>query len=63
MAVPPPALPLEPYFAAACVSIWIFYGFRWSWTGGTSFGNRYFSVVAMVLAFFAAETSADVFGS
>ena len=49
-----------PYFAAACVSIWIFYGFRWSWTGGTSFGNRYFSVVAMVLAFFVAEAGSEI---
>lgn len=49
-----------PYFAAACAATWVFYGFRQSWTGGTSFGSRYFSVVAMVLAFFAAEAGSLV---
>lgn len=44
-----------PYFAAACVALWLFYGLRNSWTGGQSFGTRYFSVVAMMLAFFTAE--------
>lgn len=49
-----------PYFAAACVGTWIFYGFRDSWTGGATFGNRYFSVVAMLLAFFTAEVGPDI---
>ncbi len=49
-----------PYFAAACVATWIFYGFRDSWTGGATFGNRYFSVVAMLLAFFAAEVGPEI---
>lgn len=49
-----------PYFAAACAATWVFYGFRNSWTGGVSFGNRYLSVVAMVLCFFAAEAAADL---
>ncbi len=47
-----------PYFAAACAATWIFYGFRRSWTGGVSFGNRYFSVVALVFAYLAAEALA-----
>lgn len=49
-----------PYFAAACAATWIFYGFRNSWTGGVSFGNRYLSVVALVLCFFTAEVGEDV---
>ncbi|MBI3289324.1 MAG: hypothetical protein HYZ74_07380 [Elusimicrobia bacterium] len=52
--------PWAPYLAAACAATWIFYGFRQSWTGGVSFGNRYFSVVAMILAFFTAELGSDL---
>ncbi|MEK7390043.1 MAG: hypothetical protein AAB036_10125 [Elusimicrobiota bacterium] len=49
-----------PYFAAACAATWVFYGFRQSWTGGVSFGTRYLSVVAMLLAYFSAEVGDDV---
>ncbi|MDD5656514.1 MAG: hypothetical protein PHF00_04580 [Elusimicrobia bacterium] len=52
-----------PYLAAACAALWIFYGLRDSWTGGNSFGNRYFSVSCLVLAFFCGEIEDSVRGS
>ncbi len=45
----------ELYFAAACAATWLLFSMRSSWTAGNSFGQRYFSVVAMVLALFCAE--------
>jgi hypothetical protein len=44
-----------PYFAAACAATWIAFGMRSTWTAGNSYGDRYFAVVCMVLALFAAE--------
>ncbi|HAM35765.1 MAG TPA: hypothetical protein DEB40_06510 [Elusimicrobia bacterium] len=58
-----PASGWMPYFAAACFAVWVFYGFRCSWTGGNTFGNRYFSVVCMVLALFCGEAEESVRGS
>ena len=44
-----------PYFAAACAATWVAFALRPSWTAGNSYGNRYFAVVCMILALFAAE--------
>jgi hypothetical protein len=44
-----------PYFAAACAATWVAFALRVSWTAGNSYGNRYFAVVCMILALFAAE--------
>ena len=49
-----------PYFAAACAATWIAFALRVSWTAGNSYGNRYFAVVCMVLALFAAELEAPI---
>ena len=43
------------YFAGACGATWLAFGMRSSWTAGNSYGDRYFAVVCMVLALFAAE--------
>ncbi len=43
------------YFAGACGATWVAFGMRSSWTAGNSYGDRYFAVVCMVLALFAAE--------
>src|SRR5262249_25220073 len=43
------------YFAGACAATWLAFGMRPSWTAGNTYGERYFSVVCMVLALFAAE--------
>jgi hypothetical protein len=50
----------KPYFAAACAATWIAFGLRTTWTGGNSYGERYFAVVCMVLALFCAELEAEV---
>jgi hypothetical protein len=49
-----------PYFAAACAATWIAFGLRPSWTAGNSYGERYFAVVCLVLALFAAELEEPV---
>jgi hypothetical protein len=49
-----------PYFAAACAVTWVFYAMRPSWTAGNSYGERYFAVVGMVLALFAASLEEPV---
>ncbi|MFI5348356.1 MAG: hypothetical protein ACHQ2Z_02335 [Elusimicrobiota bacterium] len=49
-----------PYFAAACAATWVAFALRPSWTAGNSYGNRYFAVVVMVLALFAAELEGPV---
>ena len=49
-----------PYFAAACAATWVAFALRSSWTAGNSYGDRYFAVVCMVLALFAAELEAAV---
>jgi hypothetical protein len=51
------------YYLAACVALWVFYGFRTTWTGGNTFGNRYFAVVCLILALFCAEAEERVRGS
>jgi len=52
-----------PYLASACFAVWVFYGFRLTWTGGNTFGNRYFSVVCLLLALFCGEVEDEVRGS
>jgi hypothetical protein len=52
-----------PYFAAACAATWIAFGMRSTWTAGATYGDRYFSVVCMVLALFAAELEAPIRGT
>lgn len=49
-----------PYMAAASVTMWVFYSFRDSWTGGTSFGMRYLALPCMILALFAGEIEEEV---
>ncbi len=49
-----------PYFAAACAATWVAFALRSSWTAGNSYGDRYFAVVCMVLALFAAELEAEI---
>jgi hypothetical protein len=49
-----------PYFFAACGATWAAFGMRSSWTAGNSYGDRYFAVVCMVLALFAAELERPV---
>ena len=44
-----------PYFAVACAATWVAFGLRPTWTAGNSYGDRYFAVVCLVLALFAAE--------
>lgn len=41
-----------PYLALSCASTWIFYCYRITWSGGGTFGNRYFAVVCMILVLF-----------
>ncbi len=48
------------YFFAACVATWIAFATRTSWTGGNTYGDRYFSVVCMVLALCCAEIEAEI---
>ena len=43
------------YFAGACAATWLAFGMRSTWTAGNTYGDRYFAVVCMVLALFAAE--------
>jgi hypothetical protein len=49
-----------PYFAAASAAGWILICFRTSWTGGNSFGTRYFALACLPLALFAGELEANV---
>jgi hypothetical protein len=51
------------YFAAACAATWFAFGMRSSWTAGNTYGDRYFAVVCMVLALFAAELEEPVRGT
>lgn len=48
------------YVAGACAATWLAFGMRSSWTAGNTYGDRYFAVVCMVLALFAAEVEAPV---
>ena len=48
------------YFAGACAATWLAFGMRSTWTAGNTFGDRYFAVVCMVLALFAAELESPV---
>jgi hypothetical protein len=48
------------YFAGACAATWVAFAMRPSWTAGNSYGNRYFAVVCLVLALFAAELEEPV---
>lgn len=48
------------YFAGACAATWLAFGMRSSWTAGNTYGDRYFAVVCMVLALFAAELEEPV---
>lgn len=41
-----------PYLALGCASTWIFYCYRITWSGGGTFGNRYFAVVCMIITLF-----------
>ncbi len=52
-----------PYFVAACAATWLAFGMRSSWTAGNSYGDRYFAVVCLVLALFAAELEKPVLSS
>ncbi|MFI5348481.1 MAG: hypothetical protein ACHQ2Z_02970 [Elusimicrobiota bacterium] len=52
--------PWAPYFLAACAATWVAFAMRWTWTAGNSYGQRYFAVVCMVLALFAAELEEPV---
>jgi hypothetical protein len=49
-----------PYFAAACAATWVFFATRTTWTAGNSFGQRYFAVVALVLALFCADLEPEI---
>ncbi|HXT00175.1 MAG TPA: hypothetical protein VN915_05835 [Elusimicrobiota bacterium] len=48
------------YFAGACAATWFAFGMRMSWTAGNTYGDRYFAVVCLVLALFAAELEEPV---
>jgi len=48
------------YFAGACAATWLAFGMRPSWTAGNTYGDRYFAVVCLVLALFAAELEEPV---
>ncbi|OGR94072.1 MAG: hypothetical protein A2V88_14455 [Elusimicrobia bacterium RBG_16_66_12] len=49
-----------PYMAAAGVALWVFYCFRSSWTGGTTFGMRYLALPCLTLAVFAGELEPEI---
>ena len=55
----PPGV-LCPYMAAAGVALWVFYCFRSSWTGGTTFGMRYLALPCLTLAVFAGELEPEI---
>lgn len=55
--------PWAVWLLIACAATWIFYGFRQSWTGGVTFGNRYFAVIALAFAFFCGELEAELAAS
>jgi hypothetical protein len=48
------------YFGGACAATWLAFGMRSSWTAGNTYGDRYFTVVCMVLALFAAELESAI---
>ncbi|MFH1725674.1 MAG: hypothetical protein ABII00_13780 [Elusimicrobiota bacterium] len=52
-----------PYLIGACFATLVFYCFRSSWTGGQTFGTRYFAAVCIVLALFCGEIEAEIAGS
>lgn len=49
-----------PYLAAAGAATWLLIGFRASWTGGNTFGTRYFALPCLLLAIFAGELEREV---
>ena len=51
------------YFMGACAATWAAFSMRTSWTAGNSYGDRYFAVVCLALAFFCAELESDIRGS
>jgi hypothetical protein len=46
---------LALYLVGACLGTWVAFALRTSWTAGNSYGDRYFAVVCLVLAFFCTE--------
>ena len=49
-----------PYFAATGAATWILMAFRTSWTGGNTFGTRYFALPCLFLTVFAGELETDI---
>ena len=49
-----------PYMAAAGVALWVFYSFRNTWTGGTTFGMRYLALPCLTLAIAAGELEPEI---
>ena len=55
-----PKVRWAPYFAAASAAVWIMMAFRATWTGGNTFGTRYFALPCIPLAIFAGELEAEI---
>ena len=58
-----PKIRWAPYFAAASAVVWILISFRTTWTGGNTFGTRYFALPCLILAIFAGELEAEILNS
>lgn len=52
-----------PYLAAACLSLIAFISFRTTWTGGNTFGTRYYASVCVVLALFIGDMEEGIASS
>lgn len=48
------------YLGGACAATWLAFSMRKTWTGGNTYGQRYFAVACMLLALFCAELEAEV---
>ena len=55
-----PKMRWAPYFAAASAAVPVLIACRSSWTGGNTFGTRYFALACLPLALFAGELETDI---
>lgn len=52
--------PFARWLLAACAGPWVLLSFYSTWVGGNTFGPRYFSVAALVLAYLCADAEREV---